>query len=300
MKLALFDDYRLGVVTGDVITDVTSALPPTPPHDSDPLTAGWWRALCRDWPALADRIAAEAEAGTAVPLSSVTLRAAALNPSKVIAAASNYHAHVTEMHDVQQRTLGTTHAWMFEFDVFLKAPSSITGPAGPVVLPADVLQAGHEIHHESELVVIIGTGGTDIAVEDALDHVFGFTVGLDITVRSPADRSRRKSYDSFSPIGPWIRVRDDSFDGSGLGIRLTVDGEVRQDVDTSDLIMSVPEIVSYASRIMTLNPGDVIFTGAPPGVGPIVAGETLVTTITGIGTMSTTVEAEAAAPAVAE
>ncbi|WP_291056556.1 fumarylacetoacetate hydrolase family protein [Herbiconiux sp.] len=288
MKLALFDENRLGVLTPDehAVVDVTDVLPS---HDDDPLTAGWWRALCRDWASLAGPIAEAAAAGTPVPLSSVTLRAAALNPSKVIAAASNYQDHVDEMHEVQERTLGTTHGWMFDFDVFLKAPSSITGPDGPVVLPPDVLEAGNEIHHESELVVIIGTGGKDIPAEEALEHVFGFAIGLDITVRSPADRSRRKSYDGFSPIGPWVRVREPGFDGSGLGIRLTVDGEVRQDVDTSDLIMTVPEIVSYASRVMTLNPGDVIFTGAPPGVGPIAAGETLVTTISGIGTMTTSV-----------
>lgn len=289
MKLALFDDYRLGVVTptDDAIVDVTAALPA---HGDDPLTAGWWRAVCRDWSSLAGPIGDAAAAGTPQPLSSVTLRAPVLNPSKVIAAASNYRAHVDEMHDVQERTLGTTHDWMFEFDIFLKAPSSITGPAGPIVLPREIVAAGQEIHHESELVIVIGSGGRDIPVEEALDHVFGFTVGLDVTVRSPADRSRRKSYDTFSPLGPWIRVRDDGFDGSGLGITLTVDGEVRQDVDTSDLITPVPEIVSYASHIMTLNPGDIIFTGAPPGVGPLEAGETLVTTVTGIGSMTTSVE----------
>jgi 2-keto-4-pentenoate hydratase/2-oxohepta-3-ene-1,7-dioic acid hydratase in catechol pathway len=289
MKLALFDDYRLGVATpaDDAIVDVTAAVPA---HVDDPLTAGWWRAVCRDWASLAGPISEMAAAGTPLPLASVTLRAPVLNPSKVIAAASNYRAHVDEMHDVQERTLGTTHDWMFEFDIFLKAPSSITGPAGPIVLPRDIVAAGQEIHHESELVIVIGSGGRDIPVEEALEHVFGFTIGLDITVRSPADRSRRKSYDSFSPLGPWIRVRDDGFDGSGLGIKLTVDGSVRQDVDTSDLITPVPEIVSYASRIMTLNPGDIIFTGAPPGVGPLEAGETLVTTVTGIGSMTTSVE----------
>ncbi|MCU1636651.1 MAG: hydrolase family protein [Cryobacterium sp.] len=288
MKLALFDDNRLGAVIGDddAIVDVTDTVPG---YDRDPLTGGWWRALCRDWSVLAPAVNAAAEAGTPLPLSSVTLRAPVFGPSKVIAAASNYHAHVAEMHEVQQRTLGTTHDWMFEFDVFLKSPSSIVAPAGPIVLPAEIVAADQEIHHESELVVILGTGGKDIPVESALEHVFGFAIGLDITVRSPADRSRRKSYDSFSPIGPWIRLRDDDFDGTGLEIRLTVDGAVRQDVNTSDLIMSVPQIVSYASRIMTLNPGDVIFTGAPPGVGPITSGETLVTSISGIGVMQTVV-----------
>lgn len=289
MKLALFDDYRLGAVIGDsAIIDVTTAISA---HDRDPLTAGWWRALCRDWSELAERVADAAASRTSVPLESVQLRAPVLNPSKVIAAASNYRAHVKEMHEVQERTLGTVHPWMMDFDVFLKSPSSIANPAGPIVLPGDVVAAGHEIHHESELVVIIGQGGRNIPVDQARDHIFGYSVGLDITVRSPADRSRRKSYDTFSPIGPWIRVHDDSFDADQLNITLTVDGETRQNVHTSDLIMSVPEIISYASRIMTLNPGDVIFTGAPPGVGPITAGETLVTSITGIGTIETPVHA---------
>ncbi|MCS5734780.1 fumarylacetoacetate hydrolase family protein [Herbiconiux daphne] len=286
MKLALFDEHRLGVVIDDRIVDVTTAVTS---HENDAETAGWWRGLCRDWAALAPRIADAAKSRDSLPLDGVTLQAPVLNPSKVIAAASNYRAHVDEMHQVQERTLGTVHPWMMEFDVFLKAPSSITGPSGPIVLPPAVLADGHEIHHESELVVIIGRGGKDIPVDEALERVFGYSVGLDITVRSPADRSRRKSYDTFSPIGPWIRVADEEFDPGALDILLTVDGAVRQQVNTADLLMSVPEIVSYASRIMTLNPGDVIFTGAPPGVGPIEAGETLVTTISGIGTMETMV-----------
>jgi len=287
MKLVLFDACRLGVLLDDgTIADVTSTVPA---HDAAPLPACWWRALCRDWPQRRAAIEAALPDAPRVPGASARLRAPVLNPSKVIAAASNYAAHVEEMHGVQERTLGGVEAWMMEFDVFLKSPSSITDPAGPIVLPADVLEEGREIHHESELVVVIGTGGKDIPEAEALDHVFGYSIGIDVTVRSPADRSRRKSYDTFSPIGPAIRVAEDGFDASELDIRLTVDGEVRQSVNTRDLLMPVPRIVSYASRIMTLNPGDVIFTGAPPGVGPIHPGETLVTSIEGIGTMTTEV-----------
>ncbi|GAA5148478.1 hypothetical protein GCM10025768_10220 [Microbacterium pseudoresistens] len=290
MKLALFDDHRLGVLSEDEahLIDVTTAIPAS---DRDPLTAGWWRGLCRDWTELREQIESAASSRTPIPLGDVHLRAPVLGPTKIIAAASNYRAHVAEMHDVQERTLGTVHAWMMEFDVFLKAPSSVTDPAGPIVLPRAVLDEDREIHHESELVVVIGKGGKDIPAAEASEHVFGYSIGLDITVRSPADRSRRKSYDTFSPIGPWIRLRDEGYDASGVDISLTVDGAVRQQVNTSDLIMNVDEIVSYASRIMTLNPGDVIFTGAPPGVGPIRAGERLVTEIEGIGTMTTEVVA---------
>ena len=286
MKLALFDDNRLGVVSADDrrVVDVTGALPW--PHDPDPLTAGWWRALCRDFTALVPALRAAAERGIPRPVTEVALRAPVLGPSKVIAAASNYGEHVAEMHGVQQRTLGRVEAWMMEFDVFLKAPSSIVGPGADIVLPSDVVQAGHEVHHESELVIVVGSGGKDIPVASAMDHVLGFTAGLDITVRSAADRSRRKSYDSFSPLGPWIVTADEMGDGSGLDIRLTSGGEVRQSVNTRDLLVPVPQIVAYASTIMTLNPGDVLFTGAPPGVGPISAGEKLEMTISGIGSMT--------------
>ncbi len=289
MKLALFDDNRLGVVTAasDGVVDVSDALPW--PHDPDPLTAGWWRALCRDFADLAPALDAAARTRTPRPISEVSLRAPVLAPSKVIAAASNYGDHVAEMHEVQERTLGRVEAWMMNFDIFLKAPSAVVGPGAAIVLPPDVVAAGHEVHHESELVVVIGRGGKDIPVESAMDAVLGFTAGLDITVRSAADRSRRKSYDTFSPVGPWLVTRDEIGDGGNLDIRLTSGGEVRQSVNTRDMLTPVAQIVAYASRIMTLNPGDILFTGAPPGVGPITAGEELDMAISGIGSMTVTV-----------
>ncbi|MCE0763315.1 fumarylacetoacetate hydrolase family protein [Pseudonocardia kujensis] len=294
MRLAVFDANRLGIVvsggSGDEIVDVTEALPWA--HDPDPLTAGWWRALCRDFAHARPALERAAAQGPRRPAADVVLRTPALGPSKIVAAASNYREHVTEMHGVQERTLGRVESWMMEFDVFLKAPSSLVGPGAEVVLPAAVVAAGHEVHHESELVVVIGAGGRDIPPDSALDHVLGFTAGLDITVRSPADRSRRKSYDSFSPVGPWIVTRDEVGDGSGLDIRLTCGGEVRQAVSTDELIVSVPRIVAYASSVMTLLPGDLIFTGAPPGVGPIAAGEKLDMTVSRIGNLTVTVTEE--------
>ncbi|WP_330176920.1 fumarylacetoacetate hydrolase family protein [Streptomyces sp. NBC_01498] len=292
MRLAIFDDHRLGVVTGDHVVDVTDALPW--PHEPDPLLAGWWRAMCRDFASLEPALRAAARQGPALPLESVRLAAPVLGPTKIIAAASNYREHVAEMHAVQERTLGQVESWMMNFDVFLKSPSSIAGPEDGIVLPREVLAEGSEIHHESELVVVIGAGGKDIAVEDAPTHVLGYTIGLDITVRSPADRSRRKSYDTFSPLGPWLTTSDEAGDPADFDILLTCNGEPRQAVNTSALLTSVPRIVSYASRMMTLHPGDVIFTGAPPGVGPIVPGDVLRTSISRLGEMTLPVEAEAA------
>jgi 2-keto-4-pentenoate hydratase/2-oxohepta-3-ene-1,7-dioic acid hydratase in catechol pathway len=286
MKLALFDHNRPGVVIDDeYVVDVTDVLGA---DDPDRLTASWWRVLCRDFDRLRPALQAAAAVGERIPVADVTLRAPVLAPSKVIAAASNYREHVAEMHGVQERTLGGVHDWMMEFDIFLKSTSSITGPAGPIVLPPEIVAAGREIHHESELVIVIGRGGSRIDPADALEHVFGYTIGLDITVRSAADRSRRKSYDTFSPLGPWIRTAD-GYDPMDSRITLSVDGRLRQDVHTSTMITPVAGIIAYASQVMTLEPGDLIFTGAPPGVGPIQAGERLETTITGIGSMTTDV-----------
>ena len=285
MKFCVFDDYRLGVAVDGGVVDVTSALPW---HvDPDPVFAGWWRRLCRDHDQVADTIA-KAVAGGEV-LSQVTLRAPAVNPSKIVAAASNYADHVAEMHTVQERTLGRVEDWMMSFDVFLKSPSSISGPEDPIVLPHDVLTAGHEIHHESELVIVIGKGGKDIRARDALGHVFGYAIGLDITVRAAADRSRRKSYDTFSPLGPYVVTADEA--PEHFEITLEIDGDTRQRVDTADMITPVPAIIERASSVMTLLPGDLIFTGAPPGVGPIHPGELIVASITGLGTLRTEVVA---------
>jgi 2-keto-4-pentenoate hydratase/2-oxohepta-3-ene-1,7-dioic acid hydratase in catechol pathway len=288
VKLALFDDHRLGVVTGETVTDVTGALPW--PHEADPLTAGWWRRLCRDFAAVRPALEEAAAAGSAVAVAEVRLLAPALNPSKIVACASNYAAHVEEMHGVQERTLGKVESWMMNFDVFLKAPSSISGPRDAIVLPAAEVAAGHEIHHESELVIVVGRGGKDIPEDDALAHVFGYTLGLDMTVRSTGDRSRRKSYDTFSPVGPWITTADEATDPDAFQIDLVVNGDDhRQHVTTKELLTPVPAIVSYASRVMTLVPGDLIFTGAPPGVGPIRPGDLIDTSISGIGAMRLTV-----------
>jgi 2-keto-4-pentenoate hydratase/2-oxohepta-3-ene-1,7-dioic acid hydratase in catechol pathway len=284
VKLALFDEFRLGLVDADEIVDVTTALPG---HDADPVSAGWWRALCRDFGRLRSDLEAAAASGSPVRMADVRLRAPVLNPSKIIACASNYREHVAEMHDVQQRTLGRVEDWMMNFDVFLKAPSAISGPADDIVLPRAVLDAGQEIHHESELVIVIGTGGRDIPRDAALRHILGYTVGLDITVRGAADRSRRKSYDTFAPVGPWITTADEAGDPASLVIDLIRNGDDhRQHSETGDMITPVPAIVSYASQAMTLLPGDLIFTGAPPGVGPIYPGDVLDARISRIGSMT--------------
>ena len=287
MRLAILDGLRLGVVCETTVIDVTAALPW--PHDPDPLTAGWWRRLCRDLDLVRPALAAAARdpAAPRVEVGAARLLAPAVNPSKIVAAASNYQEHVAEMHEVQGRTLGRVESWMMEFDVFLKAPSSIAGPRDDIVLPPD--QRDREIHHEAELVAIVGKGGKDIAPRDALSRIAGYTIGLDITVRSKADRSRRKSYDTFSPLGPWLVTSDEAGDPADMDIELERNDVLKQKVSTRDMLVPVQDIVAYASRVMTLLPGDVLFTGAPPGVGPIEPGDTLRVRISRLGEMGLTV-----------
>ena len=299
MKLALFDDYRLGVISDDgaSIADVTGALPWQ--HDPDPLVAGWWRRLCREFDTLRPRIEAAARSAPTRPLDQVRLRAPVLNPSKVVATAVNYAEHVAEMRDeILGRTRSSTDPWMLEFDVFLKAPSSVVGPRDDVRLPARVLDAGREIHHESELAFVIGKGGSQIPEDEALSHVLGYTIGLDITERGTGDRSRRKSYDTFTPLGPWLTTADEVPDPHALQIRLWVNGEVRQEAHTRDMLVKIPGIIAYASSVMRLEPGDVILTGAPPGVGEIHPGDHLVAEISDLGRMELRVTAPAARDAV--
>jgi 2-keto-4-pentenoate hydratase/2-oxohepta-3-ene-1,7-dioic acid hydratase in catechol pathway len=292
VKLALFDAVRLGVVSPDAIriTDVTDALPS--PHDADPFGAGWWLRLCRDFSSLRPRLEHAASAGRASPLSDVRLRAPVLNPGKIVAAAANYVAHRDEMKAISERVgTGSTPSWLSNFDVFLKAPSSIVGPADSVVLPAVPVAEGKEIHHESELAVVIGSGGVRIPEAEALDHVLGYTIGLDMTVRGDGDRSRRKSYDTFTPLGPWLVTADEVGDPQSLEIGLTVNGQPRQNVHTSTMLTPVARLIAYASEVMRLDPGDVILTGAPPGVGPVQAGDVIDTWISRIGSMRLPVRA---------
>ncbi len=275
MKLAIFNDDRLGVVIDDqTVVDVTSALPE---HDQG-LGAGYWVRLCRDFEKLKDAISAATATGSRHSLDSVELRAPALNPTKVIAAASNYAEHIDEM---SNRGLPE---WMLTSDFFLKAPSSITG-GGELVLP----QLEAEIHYECELAFVIGKGGKDIPVESALEHVLGWTILLDITERGSGDRSRRKSYDGFTPIGPWIVTSDEVSSWEDLPIVMYLNGVVRQDVRAGDMLVSVPQLIANISRVMTLVPGDVVTTGAPPGVGKIEPGDQIVATIGEIGALTVNV-----------
>lgn len=181
-------------------------------------------------------------------------------PSKVVCVGRNYAAHAAELGNELPK----------EPMLFLKPSTSVIGPGDPIRLPA----VAKQVDHEAELAVVIGaTGARKVSREDADQAIFGITAANDISARdlqkSDGQWGRAKCFDSFCPVGPWIDT-DMAYDD--VPVTCTVDGQTRQDGSTKDLVFDVPTLISYISHVMTLLPGDVIITGTPEGVGPIVAG----------------------------
>jgi 2-keto-4-pentenoate hydratase/2-oxohepta-3-ene-1,7-dioic acid hydratase in catechol pathway len=235
-----------------------------------------------DWERLRPRLDEALAVRAAVPLAQVQLRAPVVFPSKVLAAPVNYRAHVEEMRSVVSYEL---HA-IEKYGVFLKAPSSVVGPGATVELPFPERRTDHEV----ELGVVIGRTARNVAAADAMRHVFGYTGVMDITVRGDEDRSTRKSFDSFTPVGPVLVTADEIPDPHGLRLQLWVNGERRQDGNTRDMIWNVPRLIEYASHVMTLHPGDLFTTGTPEGVGPLRPGDEVVMEVERIGRLSVRVE----------
>jgi len=204
-----------------------------------------------------------------VALSEVRLLAP-LVPGKVVAIGRNYAAHAAELgHDVPSRPM-----------IFLKASSSVCGPGDTILLPPDSVR----VEHEAELGVVIGARCRHVDPADFADVVAGYTVVLDVTARdlqrSDGQFARGKGFDTFCPVGPWMVTE---LDPSDLEVGCTVNGEPRQRGRTTAMIFDVPTLVATVSRVMTLMPGDVIATGTPEGVGPLVDGDVIVATVEGIG-----------------
>jgi 2-keto-4-pentenoate hydratase/2-oxohepta-3-ene-1,7-dioic acid hydratase in catechol pathway len=218
------------------------------------------------------------ETGEQVPFDAQDL-VAPIVPTKIVAIGRNYAAHAKELgHEVPSEPL-----------LFLKPPSSILDPGGVVRLPA----ASARVEHEAELGVVIGARARKVSEADARGHVFGYTVLCDVTARDLQRKdvqfTRAKGFDTFCPAGPWIETELDPLD---VEVALRVNGEGRQRGRTRDMIFQVAKLVSYVSHVMTLEPGDVISTGTPEGVGPLVAGDAVEIEVAGIGVLRVTCASE--------
>lgn len=289
MKLCRFGDGRLGILDGAAVRDVTAALDvlpayryPLPGHD--PLIA--------NLPQVMARVRDIAPNAPPLPIDTLRLLSPVANPGKIIAAPVNYQAHLAEARtDASLHHNNPGHTITIQSaGLFLKATSSLAG-AGEGI---SVTKLDRRTDHEVELVVVIGTRARNLSRNDALQYVAGYTVGLDITIRGSEDRSFRKSVDGFSVLGPCLVTSDEIPNPGELNLQLTVNGDVRQQSNTRFLILGVAELIELASSFYTLHPGDVIFTGTPEGVSPIVPGDDIVATIEKIGTLHVGVRAAAA------
>lgn len=279
MRLVVYDDGKVGVLRGDTVVDVSDLVgaggAEWPPVFMLRAIAGFDR--------LRPRLEEAGRSREGRPLGRVGLRAPVVFPSKVIAAPVNYRAHQEEMRPLIK---GELHA-IERYGVFLKAPSSIVGPGATIELPFPDRRTDQEV----ELGVVIGKTARDVDRAEALAYVFGYTGVLDITVRGDEDRSTRKSFDTFTPVGPVLVTADEIPDPHGLQLQCWVNGERRQNGNTRDMIWNIPRLVEFASSVMTLHPGDLISTGTPEGVGPLKPGDEITIEVERVGRMSVTVAA---------
>ena len=199
-------------------------------------------------------------------------------PSKIVCVGRNYVEHAKELgNEVPKVPL-----------IFLKPPSSIIPTGGTIILPPQSAQ----VEHEGELVIVIGRRGRNITAEQAKRHIFGYTIGNDVTARdlqkTDGQWTRAKGFDTFCAFGPWI---DTEFDPADAVITCRVNGQMRQMASTRDMVFNVGTLIAYISSVMTLEPGDLIFTGTPAGVGELRNGDEVVVEIEGLGVLKNPVRA---------
>ena len=211
-------------------------------------------------------------AGPPVPMADVRLLAPVL-PSKIVAVGRNYAEHAREMgNDVPTEPM-----------IFLKPSTSVVGPGDAIALP----EQSERIEHEAELAVVIGRLCSEVPLRRVPEVVLGYTCANDVSARdlqrTDGQWGRAKGFDTFCPLGPWIET---DLDPAAVSVRCTVNGEVRQDGTTADMVRGAAELVAWISNVMTLLPGDVILTGTPAGVGPIVDGDTVSVQISSLGTLT--------------
>jgi len=269
MRLCRFDADRLGVLRGDMVVDVTSALDSIPavrwPIDPGDL-------LIANLDRLRGLIEQLADSGVPRHLADCALKSPVANPSKILGAPKNYSepGHAELMVNSLERD-----------GLFIKATSALAGPSDGIELTL----RGREVIHEVELAAVIGSWCRNVTRERALDHVAGYTIALDMTVRGSEDRGFRKSPDGHAVLGPWLVTRDEIADPGALGLWLQVNRQSRQRGNTRNLVNDLPRLIEYASSFCTLYPGDIILTGTPGGIGPVASGDVVDAGIAGIGSM---------------
>ncbi|KPF80809.1 fumarylacetoacetate hydrolase family protein [Novosphingobium sp. AAP93] len=278
MKLATYTadgTTRTGIVVDDRVIDTG--------------VEGTMIDLIRQWDEVKDELAAKATAGGGRPLADVTLEAPVQRPGKIFAIGLNYADHIAE----SNMQTPERQVW------FTKAQTSVNAPYADVEIAKGQMTTDYEV----ELVAVIGKGGKHVSAADAAGAIFGYCVGNDVTERlwqhASPQWSLGKSFDTHAPMGPWIVTADEVGDPHDLGLRCFVNGEKRQDSNTSHLVFNIWSQVEHLSVGMTLEPGDCLFTGTPGGVGAAMdprqflkAGDVVRCEIDGLGHIEATMVAE--------
>jgi len=284
MKICRFNDDRLGLVQDDnTVLDVTGALEALPAFKW-PVPLG--DALIANLSLVTSEMFRLAADAPSLPMADVVLKSPVANPSKIMGAPINYQKHIAESKTDDGIVSSREISHISDWGMFLKANSSLVGAGEGVTLSF----TDDRNDHEMELAVIIGKEGKNIPLEKARDYIAGYAMGLDMTTRGKELQSFRKSADTYSVLGPWMVTADEIADPNKLDLKISVNGEVRQESNTDQLVYNVDKLIEYCSERYTLLPGDIIMTGTPDGVGPVVPGDTMTCELEGVGMMEVDVK----------
>jgi 2-keto-4-pentenoate hydratase/2-oxohepta-3-ene-1,7-dioic acid hydratase in catechol pathway len=263
------------------VTEVTSLLPnlrwPVPRGDQFISNLGKLRPEM-------EKLAAKARP---IPLSDVKLLSPIANPGKIIGAPINYNDHIAEAKSDQTIAHGRELKTIGETGMLLKATSSLVGASEGVAQRFVDRRNDHEV----ELALVIGKQGTNIPKARAFEYIAGYAIGLDMTVRGPELACFRKSIDTYSVLGPWMVTADEIPDPSNLALKLSVNGQVKQNSNTRYLVFDVPRLIEFTTSFYSIYPGDVIMTGTPAGVSPIKPGDVMDVEIERVGRMQVRIRA---------
>jgi 2-keto-4-pentenoate hydratase/2-oxohepta-3-ene-1,7-dioic acid hydratase in catechol pathway len=285
MKLVSFNDCRIGVIDETHLYDMTESLPVF----LDRMPRQRMNYVVSNWGDLKDVFNGYLIVGTKLEINAVKFLTPNPAPQHVFAAPANYKKHIGELGSQAVTKKGRSAR---EQGFFLKAPGSLSGPSDAITLPKG---STRRFDHESELAVVISKTARNVKREDAMNYVFGYSCLIDATMRIEKDefeeeRSMRKSFETFTPTGPWIITADEILDPSKLSNRLWVNGELRQESNTKEMIVGIAELIELISSVVQLEAGDIIATGTPEGVGQLCIGDKVKIEIENVGSMTLKVE----------
>jgi len=284
MRICWFNDNRLGLVRDGRVLDVSAALSvlPTPTYPApkgDPLITH----LDKIRPAVEQA----ASGAKSYAVADVKFLSPVQSPTKVIGTPTNYALHVAEAKEQVADFKGRYTGSIEEQGLFLKANSSLIGPSEGVAVRFPERRTDHEM----ELGIVIGRKVSNISEADALGCIAGYACALDMVTRGTEDRSFRKSIDTYSVLGPWMVTADEIKDPQNLNFSLSVNGEIKQKSNTSQMIMGIARQIAWGSTFYTLWPGDIIMTGTCEGVGRVKPGDVMHCQIEGVGEMDVAIRA---------